>query len=135
MVKEVFAELLPVRENFGAGEIVKLLDSRPDLVAINAGVTETKYACGVIGLGAVGSLYERQPFAQTRGQTHAKAYLRYGKTRLAANTYVFIYDMEGNLLQTVKFHTSCSQPLFIGDQFGSLNMVGFRSESGTGPGM
>ena len=56
-----------------------------------------------------------------------------GKTRLASNTYVFIYDMAGPLLQTVKFHTSCSQPLFIGDQFGSLNLVDFLSENGTGP--
>ncbi|MCS6806044.1 MAG: hypothetical protein RMM98_17295 [Acidobacteriota bacterium] len=41
---------------------------------------------------------------------------------LKSDTYVFIYSTVGNrpLLQTVKFHTSCSQPLRTGDQFGSL---------------
>ena len=32
-----------------------------------------------------------------------------------------IYDAEGGvLLETVQFHTSCSQPLAVGDEFGSL---------------
>lgn len=55
-----------------------------------------------------------------------------GATRLAGDTYVFVYDLAGNLLQSVKFHTSCSQPLRIGDQFGSVEIVGFLSENGTG---
>lgn len=84
LVKEIVAHLLPVRENFSARDIVRLLDSRPDLVALNAEVKETKYPCGVIGLGAVGALYERQAFAENRVQTHTRAYLRYGKTHLVA---------------------------------------------------
>ena len=45
---------------------------------------------------------------------------------LSSNTFVHIFDMEGgSLLQTVKFHTSCSQPLSLGDQFGSLLLEGF----------
>jgi len=52
-----------------------------------------------------------------------------GETKLKANTYVFIYNVtNGALLQMIKFHTSCSQPLFEGDQFGSLKLVGFVSE-------
>ena len=43
---------------------------------------------------------------------------------LAGDTKVFIYDEYGEtLLQTIQFHTSCSQPLNIGDQFGSLVLV------------
>jgi len=43
-----------------------------------------------------------------------------GMDKLKANTYVFVYGTTGELLQSIKFHTSCSQPLNIGDQFGSL---------------
>jgi len=45
-----------------------------------------------------------------------------GLSRLRSNTTVFIFDnsVNNNLLQSVTFHTSCSQPLNIGDQFGSL---------------
>ncbi len=84
LVKEVFARLLPVRENFSVRDIVRLLDSRPDLVALNAKVKGTKYPCGVIGLGNVGALYDAQGARDDRVQTHARAYLRYGKTQLAA---------------------------------------------------
>jgi len=50
-----------------------------------------------------------------------------GEKHLKADTYVHISDASG-ILQTVKFHTSCSQPLSIGDQFGSLLLVGFIAE-------
>lgn len=46
--------------------------------------------------------------------------------KLKAETYVRLSDLDGNVLQSVKFHTSCSQPLNKGDQFGSLLMVGFE---------
>ncbi|NND92537.1 MAG: hypothetical protein HKN42_16880, partial [Granulosicoccus sp.] len=37
--------------------------------------------------------------------------------------FVHVYDADGNvLLQTVEIHTSCSAPLFEGDQFGSVRM-------------
>ncbi|NNF51516.1 MAG: cadherin-like domain-containing protein, partial [Gammaproteobacteria bacterium] len=37
--------------------------------------------------------------------------------------FVHVYDQDGNvLLQTVEIHTSCSAPLFEGDQFGSVRM-------------
>jgi len=46
-----------------------------------------------------------------------------GEDKFKANTYVHVFDMNGNLLQQVQFHTSCSQPLEEQDQFGSLILV------------
>jgi len=44
-----------------------------------------------------------------------------GEDQLKSNTWVHIYGSRGGrLLQKVNFHTSCSQPLAVGDQFGSL---------------
>jgi hypothetical protein len=51
-----------------------------------------------------------------------------GLTRLRGDMRVFVYDTDGHLLQQVKFHTSCSQPLRAGDQFGSLQLVDFVVE-------
>ena len=51
-----------------------------------------------------------------------------GKTKLGANTYVTIWDGGGNVLQTLLFHTSCSQPLNVGDRFGSLILDQFIPE-------
>ncbi|MBI3118879.1 MAG: hypothetical protein HYZ00_09350, partial [Candidatus Hydrogenedentes bacterium] len=56
-----------------------------------------------------------------------------GTTRLRTNTSVFVFDLSGNLLQSVKFHTSCSQPLILGDQYGALQLVGFTAEKGAVP--
>jgi len=50
-----------------------------------------------------------------------------GENKLKANTFVQIFD-NGNLLQVVEFHTSCSQPLVIGDVFGSLELLEFTPE-------
>ena len=44
-----------------------------------------------------------------------------GEDKLKSNTWVLIFDSRGGrLLQKINFHTSCSQPLAVGDQFGSL---------------
>jgi hypothetical protein len=48
-----------------------------------------------------------------------------GQSELGGNAYVYVYDMEGNELQMLAIHTSCSQPLHIGDVFGSLVLEGF----------
>ncbi|MCI0796814.1 MAG: hypothetical protein J4N99_08345, partial [Chloroflexi bacterium] len=54
------------------------------------------------------------------------------KDRLSSNTYVLVFTEDGStLLQSIKFHTSCSQPLNLGDQFGSALLVGFVGENGT----
>jgi hypothetical protein len=52
-----------------------------------------------------------------------------GENKLTSTTYVHIFDTAGGtLLQYIEFHTSCSQPLYEGDQFGSLVLVGFTPE-------
>lgn len=84
LANAVFTHLLKVDDNFSATDIVRLLDARPDLVALNAGIKATQYACAVIGLGAVGTLYELEPFAKDSVQTHARAYVKYGRTHLVA---------------------------------------------------
>ena len=52
-----------------------------------------------------------------------------GENRLESNTWVHVFDLAGNLLQSVEFHTSCSQPLALGDQFGSLLLEGFTADT------
>jgi hypothetical protein len=51
-----------------------------------------------------------------------------GRSRLRSRTFVHIFDLSGNLLQFVEFHTSCSEPLNFGDQFGSLLLVDYAHE-------
>lgn len=41
------------------------------------------------------------------------------QNRLGGDTYIQIEALDGTVLQNVKFHTSCSQPLNAGDQFGA----------------
>ena len=51
------------------------------------------------------------------------------KTRTIAR----IYDApRGKLLQQVSFHTSCSQPLLMGDRFASVTLVAFDGWFGPG---
>jgi hypothetical protein len=45
--------------------------------------------------------------------------------KVPPNSHVEITDLEGQLLQDITFHTSCSQPLDVGDQFGSLFLIDF----------
>jgi len=58
-----------------------------------------------------------------------------GEGKLRADTYVHIFDPAGELLQTIKFHTSCSQPLALGDEFGGVQVVGFIGEHGATAGL
>ena len=44
----------------------------------------------------------------------------------------FEISLDGELLQEGFFHTSCSQPLAIGNRFGSLDVVGIGNELGNG---
>ena len=57
-----------------------------------------------------------------------------GEGRLSPTTVVYVFDLSGNLLQQVEFHTSCSQPLFFGDQFGSVQLLGYVAEVKQGGG-
>ena len=100
----------------------------------------------VLGLGLVGDPDDASPVhiiaTDKRDPNHPKAKvwfdgivdldaefaidaMKAGEKKLKAATYVSIFDRDDHLLQTVEFHTSCSQPLSEGDQFGSLVLVGF----------
>jgi hypothetical protein len=55
------------------------------------------------------------------------------KTRLGTNTIVKIYSVsssggQGTLKSTIQFHTSCSQPLNLGDMYGSLELTNYVAE-------
>jgi hypothetical protein len=50
-----------------------------------------------------------------------------GQSDFDSDSRVQIFDGNGNLLQTVEFHTSCSQDLALGDKFGAVEIVGFTN--------
>ncbi|HEX9794019.1 MAG TPA: hypothetical protein VGC54_08555 [Planctomycetota bacterium] len=55
-----------------------------------------------------------------------------GRTELHSSAEIFVIDPgTGATLQTVVFHTSCSQPLALGDQFGSIEVCGFIPPGGS----
>ena len=58
-----------------------------------------------------------------------------GENKLRAETYVHIFNLGSEWLQSIKFHTSCSQPLALGDEFGGVQLVGFIGEHGTTAGL
>jgi hypothetical protein len=51
-----------------------------------------------------------------------------GSSKLATNTWVHAFDESDNVVQSVQFHTSCSQPLVVGDQFGAFLLDQFIPE-------
>ena len=54
-----------------------------------------------------------------------------GRSELDSDSLARIFDGAGNLLQEVRFHTSCSQDLRVGDVFGGVEVAGFvNSEQG-----
>ena len=38
-----------------------------------------------------------------------------GEHKLSSTTFIHIFDLDGNQLQEVEFHTSCSEPIAVGD--------------------
>ncbi len=56
-----------------------------------------------------------------------------GEDKFDSSSYVHVYASQGGaLLQTVEFHTSCSQALNAGDEFGSILVFGGVNDT-TGP--
>jgi len=53
-----------------------------------------------------------------------------GRTEFKAETLVKIYNAAGDLIETVLFHTSCSQPLNLGDKFASIEIYGMANNQG-----
>jgi hypothetical protein len=56
----------------------------------------------------------------------------YCQDKFSANTYIFIMDTSGELLQTVQYHTSCSAPIHLGDIVGGIEVNGFFGTNGIG---
>lgn len=55
----------------------------------------------------------------------------FGADKFEANTYIHFFDAEGGaLLQSLSYHTSCSQPINIGDETGYAKLVGYVGELG-----
>ncbi|MBC8479795.1 MAG: hypothetical protein H8D46_04970 [FCB group bacterium] len=53
-----------------------------------------------------------------------------GSSKLDKGTYAYIYNVgDSLLLQGIGFHTSCTQPLYYGEQFGSLMVTGFIDDN------
>jgi hypothetical protein len=50
------------------------------------------------------------------------------ETRLGGQTFISIFDTNGSLLQQISLHTSCSEPLNFGDEFGGVRLTGFAPE-------
>jgi hypothetical protein len=51
--------------------------------------------------------------------------------KLQSQSTFEIRDLGGALLQNVSLHTSCSKPLAVGDQFGSMKVVEMTLPDGT----
>jgi hypothetical protein len=47
-----------------------------------------------------------------------------GGSDFRSDVYVHLFAPNGAPLQTIKIHTSCSAPIVIGDQFGSVSLTG-----------
>lgn len=56
-----------------------------------------------------------------------------GLSQISGDSYIFIYDINDNLVQQMGFHTSCSNTLSIGDVFGSLLCLGCVPEGDGDP--
>lgn len=62
-----------------------------------------------------------------------------GLDRFKSNTFFYVFDDEDAFdnqdapLQKMRYHTSCSQPIRIGDVIGSVELTGFVGEHGTAP--
>ncbi len=54
-----------------------------------------------------------------------------GESTFKSDTYVYVLDPDTNgLIQEIEFHTSCSQPLDLGDEFGAIKVIECSGESG-----
>jgi hypothetical protein len=52
-----------------------------------------------------------------------------GRDELHSNTKLLIADAD-SIEQSLEIHTSCSQPLALGDEFGALKVIGFTTKDG-----
>lgn len=74
-------------------------------------------------------IYADQSGVQLGGSVAAAA-SNAGKTKLGAQTLVRTFNTAGALVEEDAIHTSCSQPLAVGDHFGSFEVVGLELTPG-----
>ena len=53
-----------------------------------------------------------------------------GLSVLKGDTVVKVYDADNNLIEQVQFHTSCSEPINLGDRFGSIEIFSMTTTDG-----
>ncbi|MHC5003761.1 MAG: DUF7467 domain-containing protein, partial [Planctomycetota bacterium] len=53
-----------------------------------------------------------------------------GEDHFKSSTFIHVLDPAGDVLQTIRFHTSCSQPLVVGDRFASVRLVDCGEDPG-----
>ena len=53
-----------------------------------------------------------------------------GGYKFPAQQLIYVAVQGGAVISTVSFHASCSYPILTGEQFGSMNLVGFANSAG-----
>ncbi|QDV82931.1 DUF7467 domain-containing protein [Stieleria magnilauensis] len=71
------------------------------------------------------------------GETFTALSSQAGSSNFGSNTEIFLYDNEAaylsgaSPLQSMQYHTSCSQPIRLGDRVGSVIVAGLAGDEGT----
>ncbi|RKY07458.1 MAG: hypothetical protein DRP56_05660 [Planctomycetota bacterium] len=63
-------------------------------------------------------------------ETKKKGKAKGKKNRLSPHTKIKVFNAENELIHEVLFHTSCSQPLNVGDQFGAFRIQSMLTTEG-----
>ncbi|MGB5761176.1 MAG: hypothetical protein WBM58_01350, partial [Sedimenticolaceae bacterium] len=67
------------------------------------------------------------------GDTFLADETTYGDDSFGSATYIHFYDSaSGGLLQSITYHTSCSQPIRLGDVVGNATLVGYDGDEDAG---
>jgi hypothetical protein len=53
-----------------------------------------------------------------------------GRSRFGKNVDIQVLSSSGNLVQDIELHTSCSEPLNLGDRFGAVQVAGLVTTNG-----
>ena len=65
-----------------------------------------------------------------RGGTYTLNAANADEEKLKGDTYLYAYSLDGELLQSLRFHSSCSKPLSPGDVFGAHRLVEMTTTEG-----
>jgi hypothetical protein len=85
---------------------------------------------GVVYAGKFGNAHQVSPASGINDGDRIRVTSTLQSGGLFPNQKLLITTSSG-VVQTVEFHVSCSQPLFLGDQFGSFKLVEFTTKAGT----